>query len=479
MNSLRILLVSMVVSGFAGSASAGLLARWAFDEGAGQTAFDDVGGFDGTLQLDSVLLAGGGVAGGQIDIGDGGFVVVGDVLDLAGNFTLQAWIRTQSSGGAVVLGRYEPPFQGGYALMLNDSNDGAPSEPPGSFHLYQSNTPQIHSGNQGLNDGEWHQIVAVRDSDASRVRLYVDGRRVPEADSLADFGNVSSTYADFLIGGITLEGEPERAYEGFLDEVRVWNTALGDATVKLFFDHPELVNPVLCGDANYNRSISASDAQAALRVSVGTLDGMDCAADANGNGAITAPDALLILRDSVGQQVTLACPACLAEELVEMRIEAPCTNEASPVCTATYAGRSAAIGGDPQKLYEVTLRIRGVIEQKTYVGGVQDGFFLTGGTPAADGYNVVSIATGDPAATYRLNAGTSGIQQVWELDTTRTITMRGGSLMGLTSDPLDGFQIANTDGSGQPVIPAGISPAPAAFPGQFVQIDVVGVKEKD
>jgi hypothetical protein len=479
MKCLRILLAASIVAGLTETASAGLLARWAFDEGSGQTAFDHVGGFDGTLQPDSLLLAGGGISGGQIDLGDGGFVLVGDHLELTANFTLQAWIRTQTSQGAVVLGRYEPPFQGGFALMLNDPNDGAPSEPSGSFHLYQSNTPQIHSGDHGLNDGEWHQIVAVHDSDATQVRLYVDGERVPEPLSLADFANISGSDADFLIGGYTLEGEQEHGFTGFLDEVRVWDTALGDATVNLFFEHPDLVNPVLCGDANYNRSVSASDAQAALRVAVGTLAGMDCVVDTNSNGSITAPDALLILRDSVGQQVSLDCPACLAEELVELRLEVPCTNDASPVCSAAFEGRSAAIGGDPQKLYDVTLRIRGVVEQKSYTGGVQDGLFLVGGTPASDGYNVMSLATGDPAATYRLNAGTSGIQRVWELDTTRTIPMRGGSLLGLTSDVVDGLQIANTDGSGQPVIPPGISPAPSAFDGQFIQVDVIGLEEAE
>lgn len=68
----------------------------------------------------------------------------------------------------------------------------------------------------------------------------------------------------------------------------------------------------VCGDANGNGKIEASDALITLRAAVGLPSACtftpNCDVDASG-GKPTASDALRILRASVGQEVTLVCPA--------------------------------------------------------------------------------------------------------------------------------------------------------------------------
>jgi dipeptidyl aminopeptidase/acylaminoacyl peptidase len=69
------------------------------------------------------------------------------------------------------------------------------------------------------------------------------------------------------------------------------------------------VTPKICGDANSDGDIKASDALAALRKSVGspvTCPFIRC--DTDDNESIVASDALRILRVSVGQVVDLDCP---------------------------------------------------------------------------------------------------------------------------------------------------------------------------
>ena len=69
------------------------------------------------------------------------------------------------------------------------------------------------------------------------------------------------------------------------------------------------ITPKICGDANSDAAIKASDALAALRRGVGqpvVCPHVRC--DVDNSGTITASDALRILRFSVGQQVTLECP---------------------------------------------------------------------------------------------------------------------------------------------------------------------------
>jgi spore coat protein A len=66
----------------------------------------------------------------------------------------------------------------------------------------------------------------------------------------------------------------------------------------------------LCGDANGDDELLASDALLALRAAVGSGACEACVCDVNSSGAILASDAQAILRVAVGQAVVLVCDAC-------------------------------------------------------------------------------------------------------------------------------------------------------------------------
>jgi hypothetical protein len=91
------------------------------------------------------------------------------------------------------------------------------------------------------------------------------------------------------------------------------------------------------------------------------------------------------------------------------------------------------------------------------------------------GYNIYSLEVGAPAATYYLNAGQSGPRRCFPIDYTETIPMQGATTLTLIGDPVDGVQIINVDDAGKPNVVPDVPPAPAAFDGQFIQMDVVSV----
>lgn len=66
----------------------------------------------------------------------------------------------------------------------------------------------------------------------------------------------------------------------------------------------------LCGDANDDGFLLATDGLACLRAAVGLAACEPCRCDVNVTGSQTAADALLILRASVGLPVALGCPVC-------------------------------------------------------------------------------------------------------------------------------------------------------------------------
>ena len=319
MRIVRLALAAAFIPATFSSADANLVARYSFDTGAGgSTAFETVSGLNGTLSGNASITTTGGISGGALDLSaqSPGLVNAGDVLAFAGQqgFSMQAWVKTTSTSSMLVSGRHRQFVTSGYWLGLNDTGDGPPVEPVGSFHFFQSDQPPFNTGDQGINDGQWHQIVAVRDTANSQLRLYVDGVRKPQADSSGTIQSLVPTTAPFFIGGM-LNGEtPVNTYSGLIDEVRVWDSALSDEDVAFLYAHPDSLNNIVCGDANGNGSVLAGDALTALRTAVGSSDCQTCVCDVNGQAGITASDALFILRKSVGENVNLECEQCLAAE---------------------------------------------------------------------------------------------------------------------------------------------------------------------
>lgn len=176
-----------------------------------------------------------------------------------------------------------------------------------------------------------------------------------------------------------------------------------------------------------------------------------------------------------------------------LRWELPCTSGISPdgfSCPSPARfSTTTTVVGTAGASYDVTLRFRGLVEQRTYAGGVSGGatgdvnpeLFLEGGTwETSDPYNVytLEIQPLDPGAgvrTFRLNGGTSNIHHCFPLDYRATVRVETGATLVLSADSIEGNIIANLGADAQPIVVADVPPAPDAFDGQFVQVDVVSV----
>jgi hypothetical protein len=172
--------------------------------------------------------------------------------------------------------------------------------------------------------------------------------------------------------------------------------------------------------------------------------------------------------------------ANVAGSLSGLRWNLPCNphGTAETACTCVDPEVvSTTLGGLPGASYDVTLRFRGVVEQKTYVGGSHDGgMWQVGGTVPNDSYNIYRLDISSPAQTFFLNRGTSAITRCWPIDYVETIRVAAGADVSLTAQVVDGQEIINrdaTDGTGGAIVIPGVPPAPESFDGQFIQMDVV------
>jgi len=137
-------------------------------------------------------------------------------------------------------------------------------------------------------------------------------------------------------------------------------------------------------------------------------------------------------------------------------------------------------GGDPGVVYDVQIRIRGLVEAKDFTGGeVLENHFQIGGTPGTNDYNIYAIEVGDPAQVYTLNRNEMGVgHYTFILDYTVTIPIAAGTEVVLAMSDPNNIAIANpggASGSMDPFVVPEIPPFPDPFFGQFIQMDVLAV----
>jgi hypothetical protein len=162
-----------------------------------------------------------------------------------------------------------------------------------------------------------------------------------------------------------------------------------------------------------------------------------------------------------------------------------CGSQTNPTqCKAmggNVAVRAFTMGGEPGKTYDVSLRIRGVVEPRIYLGGkdVGDHFYVGGMPQTPSGYNAYSIAVSAPAKTYYLNSADSQgeLYKIYALDSTQVIPISAGANVTLQVSDSDCAMVKNCqsfEGDCAPNVVKDVAPADG-FKGQFVQVDVVKV----
>jgi hypothetical protein len=166
-----------------------------------------------------------------------------------------------------------------------------------------------------------------------------------------------------------------------------------------------------------------------------------------------------------------------------LRAELPCTGPGGdPIScqTNTIDNDLGDFWGEVGSSYDVTIRVRGVVEQKAYTGSTEvDGLWANGGTPDGSTFNIYKLQISSPAQTYYLNYGESFIGRSFALDIQKTVIVDEGAIVELVADAGgDVYQILNRDDGEDPIVIPGIPPAPDAFDGQFIQIDILSVVKK-
>ena len=204
--------VSVTVSN-SGVSSAGLLAAYGFDEGAGAVAVDSSGN-NRTASLVGAGWAGGGRFGGAVSLSGSGSEVDPPALGTfyKTGFSYEAWVFKQSSKRDVaVVGSWDGGQGGGAMIWVDHISGHYRLTLGGVFGNY------LDSG-QAPAVGRWQHVAATYDG--VTARFYIDG---VETASSSFSGNVGDSNA-WRIGAFG--SSPVGFFDGLIDNVRIYDRAL-------------------------------------------------------------------------------------------------------------------------------------------------------------------------------------------------------------------------------------------------------------
>ena len=195
---------------------------------------------------------------------------------------------------------------------------------------------------------------------------------------------------------------------------------------------------------------------------------------------------------------TLVCsPATKTCEHAAVPVDAP--PDAGPAAFAALSGRqwllpcgvhdgsdttcacaSSSVGftlqdPDPRD-YDVTVRIRGVVEGGMYSSSSGADEWLVGGHPTTTYLGVFRLDVSRPPQHYFINGIPSGHLSV--LDYTISLPMSSGATIDLVSDGQDMLELENLDPHGAPYTIEGVTTMPQPYDGEFAQLDVISAQLK-
>jgi hypothetical protein len=197
------------------AAQSGPVAAYAFDETGGTTAVDASGnGRAGTVR--SGTWSASGYYGGALSFnGTSTWVSIADhaSLDLTTGMTLEAWVKPSALSGWRTVIMKEASGTQSYTLYAHDN------APRPAVYVHGATSESSVTGSSGLTLNVWTHLAAT--FDGGMLRLYVNGVEVGTRTASQP---IAPSANPLKIGGNAIWGE---YFRGLIDEVRIYNRALG------------------------------------------------------------------------------------------------------------------------------------------------------------------------------------------------------------------------------------------------------------
>lgn len=182
-------------------------------------------------------------------------------FDRTDPFSAQQWIKTKNANNEIIVSKYDGS-RGWTFFVVSD----------GTLRLSLINTATTNqircSTTQTVADGNWHHVAFTYSgsSAASGVDIYIDGENQTlncDLDTLS--ATIINASANINIGAYSYDAT---YFNGTIDEVRIYNTALSDSTIRTAYlagsTNPDFLRPT-------TDSIIKAEGDAAQKIQTGQL----------------------------------------------------------------------------------------------------------------------------------------------------------------------------------------------------------------
>ncbi|MBN1972287.1 MAG: discoidin domain-containing protein [Sedimentisphaerales bacterium] len=213
----------LVLTNTASAADPNLVGWWKLDEGFGNTAYDSsIYGNNGTITGGPDWIDG-RIKGALQFSGQAQYIdcQAGESLNITKEITLSLWVDTNDAGDNL---RHSYMMKGEmtYGLKHTTSNNI-------QFYIYYDGYHEVLTPVTEAFNGQWHHLAGTFDGQV--MKLYIDGVLMGSTQYKGGI-NRDNNYALSFGRNNQGDGLNQWYYEGFLDDIRVYNRALSQQEIQ-------------------------------------------------------------------------------------------------------------------------------------------------------------------------------------------------------------------------------------------------------
>uniref|UniRef100_UPI003513D85E LamG-like jellyroll fold domain-containing protein n=1 Tax=uncultured Winogradskyella sp. TaxID=395353 RepID=UPI003513D85E len=154
--------------------------------------------------------------------GDDDYITFRNNYSLNNNFTVETWIKPNSING------YSTVFSKKLASVNNSGYDLSINNGQVLFNWYSNSGNGTIASNANINTDRWYHLALSYDG--ATYRLFIDGIDIGTQSGVPTSPNVVSANVECILGAMDNAAGPSNNtinnFHGWIDEVRIWNTAL-------------------------------------------------------------------------------------------------------------------------------------------------------------------------------------------------------------------------------------------------------------
>ena len=383
--------------------------EYLFEEPSGETVIDTQGSNDGTLLNEEIRVE--GVIGDGLQLNGKGYISLGNAFgaNVQDQLTLSAWIQPQSTSsiyqGIIMHGG---PNVDSYALYIHPEYQSI------SFKTSGTTSAWTTIGNiADLWDGNWHHVAVTYDGNQKTIYLDNEVLITVNASGSIDSGEGYN----LLIGAGRDEENPTLLYEGLIDEVRIYNSALTSSEIS------ELYNRVKI-EPNQSPEILAQSFEITEPKSIDDLIGKITATDPDANQTLNYTitegntSGLFKIDPATGEVFANTNLAASSDQTITLLVKVTDNHQEPLSASANITITIQAVETNKQPvIQDLSLELPGNFEVNDLVGKI------IASDPDAGQLLTYTITGGNEAGLFKINPETGEIRAAADFITTTDKTV--------------------------------------------------------